>query len=75
MSVCPERLGGGLQIRYMQVRFLSPTPNALVSLVVEVRFCNPGVAVRFRPRAPYFSTLEAQHQSTGIRSVVTTRVR
>ena len=26
MSVCPERLGGGLQIRYMQVRFLSPTP-------------------------------------------------
>ena len=28
MSVCPERLGGGLQIRYMQVRSLSPTPGS-----------------------------------------------
>jgi hypothetical protein len=31
---------------------LPSTNFALVSLVVEVRFCNPGVAVRFCPGAP-----------------------
>ena len=37
MWVCAERLGNGLQVRIMQVRFLSPTPVANKSSVVIVQ--------------------------------------